>query len=196
MLSKKKNIVIALVFTLILAAACYYYFAIYNSVHDGYVIADYKGYSSAESLFSGADLVVIGSPLKKFEDREVLLKERSRGVIEYIVTSTEMNVEKVLKGPEEETVHLNVIEPIGVRQTLRGKIRIALDGYTAMKKDSRYLVFLSKNTFGQYSVINMQAGKFNLDGTDPDDFSGENPYKQKIFTELTTNYAEEVEGFN
>lgn len=80
MLSKKKSIVIALVFTLILAAACYYYFAIYNSVHDGYVIADYKGYSSAESLFSGADLVVIGSPIRKFEDREVLLKERSRGV--------------------------------------------------------------------------------------------------------------------
>lgn len=192
MLLKKKSIIISLVLALILTAASYYYFAIYNSVRDINVASSYKGFSSAQALFSGAELVVIGSPIKDFEDREVLLKERPGGVIEYIVTSTEINVEKVLKGPEEDAIHLKIIEPIGVRQTLKGKERIASDGYTAMKKGSQYLIFLGKNTFGQYSVINMQAGKFNLDGTDPNDESAETLNKQRIFTELTTNYAQEL----
>ncbi|MGG3280860.1 hypothetical protein [Paenibacillus solani] len=193
LLSKKKNTIISLVMTLILAAVAYYYFVIYSSVRDISLPATYKGYSTAQALFSGADLVVIGSPIKDFEDREVILKERSRGIIEYIVTSTEINVEKVLKGPKEDAVNLKVIEPIGIRQTYRGKERIASDGYTAMRKDSQYVIFLGENTFGQYSVINMQAGKFNLDGTDPDDLSGEESFnKQRIFTELKTDFSQEL----
>ena len=39
----------------------------------------------------------------------------------------------------------------------------------------------------------MQAGKFNLDGTDPDDLSGEESFnKQEIFTELKTNFSQEL----
>ncbi|KOP64968.1 hypothetical protein AMS62_06650 [Bacillus sp. FJAT-18019] len=193
MLLKKKSTIISLVLTLILAAAAYYYFAIYNSVRDISLPATHKGYSTAQALFAGADLVVVGSPIKDFEDREVILKEHSKGIIEYIVTSTEINVEKVLKGPKEEAANLKVIEPIGLRQTYRGKERIASDGYTAMKKGSQYVIFLGENTFGQYSVINMQAGKFNLDGTDPDDLSGEESFnKQRIFTELTTDFSQKL----
>ncbi|NMM53003.1 hypothetical protein [Paenibacillus aquistagni] len=62
-----------------------------------------------------------------------------------------------------------------------------------MKKGSKYLIFLKKNSYGQYSVINMQAGKFNLDGTDSDDSKG-SPSKQRMFTELTTNFAKELKG--
>ncbi|RJE87555.1 hypothetical protein D3P07_14625 [Paenibacillus sp. 1011MAR3C5] len=174
MLLKKKSTLISLGLVLILAAVAYYYFTIYHSVRDISTAASYKGYPTAKALFSGADLVVIGSPIKGFEDREVLMKETSTGVIMYILTSTEIKVEKVLKGPKEDAVDLKVIEPIGQRQTIRGKERIAIEGYTAMKKGSQYLIFLGKNTFGQYGVINMQAGKFNLDGTDPADLSGEN----------------------
>ncbi|GKU78217.1 hypothetical protein [Paenibacillus sp. L3-i20] len=190
---KKKSTIISLVLAaLILAAASYYYFAIYNSVHAVSVAASYKGYPTAQALFSDAELVVIGSPIKDFEDREVLLKEHSNGVLVYIVTSTEIKVEKVLKGPEGDVINLKVIEPIGERQTLKGKERIAIEGYTAMKKGSKYLIFLSKNTFGQYSVINMQAGKFNIDNTDPDDPSGITSIKQRIFTELKTKFPEEL----
>jgi len=193
LLSQKSSMIISLMLTLILAAAAYYYFAIYNSVRDISLPATYKGFSTAQALFSGADLVVIGSPIKDFEDREVILKEHSRGIIEYIVTSTEIDVEKVLKGPEEDAANLKVIEPIGFRQTYRGKERIASEGYTAMKKGSQYIIFLGKNTFGQYSVINMQAGKFNLDGTDPEDLSGEKSFnKQRIFTELKTDFSQEL----
>lgn len=191
MLLKKKSTFIALILALILAATGYYYFAIYNSVHDINIASSYKGFSSAQSLFSGADMVVIGSPIKKFEDRELHLTKLSTGHIADIATFTEVNVEKVLKGLEEDAVDLTVIEPVGVYQTFKGKVRIAHDGYTAMKKGSQYVIFLGKNTFGQYSVINMQAGKFNLDRTDPDDASVENFNKQRIFMELTTKSAQE-----
>ncbi|WP_195573919.1 hypothetical protein [Paenibacillus sp. 1001270B_150601_E10] len=193
MLLKKKSTIISLVLALLLAASCIYYFAIYNSVRDVYVSSDYVGYSTGNGLFNNAELVVIGSPTKDFEDREVHLTELPKGFVADIATFTEINVEKVLKGPEEVVKNLTVIEPIGVYQTFKGKKRIAYEGYTEMKKDSKYLIFLKKNSYGQYSVINMQAGKFNLDGTDPEDNSGEEAIiKKNIFTELTTNFAKEL----
>ncbi|OME90163.1 MULTISPECIES: hypothetical protein [Paenibacillus] len=56
-----------------------------------------------------------------------------------------------------------------------------------MKSGSSYIIFMKKNTYGQYSVINLQAGKFNLDGTDPDDVYDESENKQNIFSELKTS---------
>ncbi|KOP68944.1 hypothetical protein AMS62_04235 [Bacillus sp. FJAT-18019] len=182
---------ISLVLALILAACCFYYFAIYNSVRDVYVSSDYVGYSTGNGLFNNAELVVIGSPTKDFEDREVHLTELPKGFVADIATFTEINVEKVLKGPEEDAVSLTVIEPIGVYQTFKGKKRIAYEGYTEMKKDNKYLIFLKKNSYGQYSVINMQAGKFNLDGTDPEDLTG-SPSKTEIFSELQTSFSQEL----
>lgn len=193
MLLKKKSTIISLVLALMLGACCFYYFAIYHSVNDVYVSSDYIGYSTGNRLLNNAELVVIGTPIKDFSDREVHLTELPKGFVADIVTFTEINVEKVLKGPEEDAVNLTVIEPIGVYQTFKGKKRIAYEGYTEMKKGSKYLIFLKKNSYGQYSVINMQAGKFNLDGTDSDDSKG-SPSKQRMFTELTTNFAKELKG--
>ncbi|MFF2886481.1 hypothetical protein [Paenibacillus sp. NPDC057967] len=193
MLIKKKRTLFSLALVLILAAAAYYYFAIYHSVRDISLAGSYEWHPTSQALFSGADLVVVGSPIKDFEDREVLSKETSTGILMYIATSTEIKVEKVLKGPKEDAVDLNVIEPVGLKQTFKGKERITIEGYTAMKRGSQYLIFLSKNTFGQYGVINMQAGKFNLDGTDPNELSGEESHnKQRIFTEITTEFSNEL----
>lgn len=60
-----------------------------------------------------------------------------------------------------------------------------------MKKGSKYVIFLKKNTSGQYSVINMQAGKFNLDGTDADDAKGSSS-KSRIMTELKADFSQEL----
>lgn len=187
MLLKKRSTIISLILAVIFAASCYYYFAIYNSIRDLYVASDYIGYPTGKALFSNAELVVVGSPLKDFEDRELHLSRFSNGAIEDIATFTEIDVEKVIKGPEEDAINLKVYEPIGVYQTFKGKERIAFEGYTAMKKGSRYLIFLSKNTYGQYSVINMQSGKFNLDGTDHEDMAEDSHIKQRIFAELKSS---------
>ncbi|WP_195576911.1 hypothetical protein [Paenibacillus sp. 1001270B_150601_E10] len=192
MLLKKKSVMISMILALLLAAsACYYYFTVYNSVRVINAASLYQGYSSAQSLYNNADMVVIGSPVKDFEDRELHLTRFSTGAIEDIATFTELDVKKVLKGPEEYAAGLTVIEPLGMYQTYRGKEKITSDGYTEMKKGSTYLIFLGENTFGQYSVINMQAGKFNLDGTDPEDLTG-SPNKSSIFAELKTNFSQEL----
>lgn len=185
-LLKRKGIILSLALALILAAACYYYFVIYNSVRDIRIQADYKGYSTGPALFSGAELVVIGSPVKDFEDREMVIRAAENGVILDFYTLTEIEVERVLKGPEEDASNLKVIEPILLRQTLSGKEKLNMAGYTEMKNGSRYMIFMVKNTYGQYSVINMQAGKFNMDGTDSDDAYTEGVSKQRIFSELKT----------
>ncbi|WP_054404076.1 hypothetical protein [Paenibacillus solani] len=183
---KKKSLILSLLLAIILAAACYYYFAIYNSVRDIRTYPDYKGYSTGPALFSGAELVVIGSPVKDFEDREMTIRTVENGVIMDFYTLTEIEVERVLKGPEEDASNLKVIEPIVLRQTLSGKEKLTMAGYTEMKSGSRYMIFMAKNTYGQYSVINMQAGKFNMDGTDPEDAYNESVSKQRIFSELKT----------
>jgi len=133
-LLRKKSTIISLVLALILAACCFYYFAIYNSVRDIYVSSDYVGYSTGNGLLNDAELVVIGSPAKDFEDREVHLTELPKGFVADIATFTEINVEEVLKGAEEDAVNLTVIEPIGLYQTYKGKKRIAYEGYAEMKK--------------------------------------------------------------
>ncbi|WP_195575560.1 hypothetical protein [Paenibacillus sp. 1001270B_150601_E10] len=194
MLLRKNITIISLVLTLILAAACYYFFAIYNSVRTVHVSSDYVGYSTGKELFNHAELVVIGSPIKDLEDRELHIEELPKGFVADIATFTEMNVEKVLKGSEEDAINLTVIEPIGVYQTFKGKKRIAYEGYTEMKKGSKYLIFMKKNSYGQYSVINMQSGKFNLDGADSEDISGEKSFnKQKMFTELKAILSQEIQ---
>lgn len=89
MLLKKRSTIISLILAVIFATACYYYFAIYNSVRDLYVSSDYIGYPTGKALISNAELVVVGSPLKDFEDRELHLSRFSNGALEDIATFTE-----------------------------------------------------------------------------------------------------------
>ncbi|MGG3281802.1 hypothetical protein [Paenibacillus solani] len=122
--------------------------------------------------------------MKDFEDREMTIRTVENGAIMDFYTLTEIEVERVLKGPEEDASNLKVIEPIVLRQTLSGKEKLKMAGYTEMKSGSSYMIFMVKNTYGQYSVINMQAGKFNMDGTDLEDAYTESVSKQRIFSEL------------
>ena len=189
LLRRKRTVILIALAAIILIASCFYYFVIYHSVRTVSIQADYKGYSTGEALFSGAELVVIGSPIKDFEDREMQVTTFSTtGAIEDFYTLTEIKVEKVLKGSVESPI-LKVIEPIALNQTLTGREKIAFEDYTEMKNGSQYLIFMRRNTKGQYSVINMQAGKFNLDQTDQSDFSKENKIKQKIFEEIKMSFG-------
>lgn len=138
---KRKSTIIFIALSFILAAACYYYFGIYHFVRDVHVASDYIGLPTAESLFTHAELIVIGSPTKDFEEREVHVSKFSNEVIQDIYTLTDIRVETVIKGPEADAANLKVVEPIGVYQTFGGKKRVAYEGYTEMKKGSQYLIF-------------------------------------------------------
>ena len=62
-----------------------------------------------------------------------------------------------------------------------------------MKKDKKYIIFLKSNGLGGFSVINMNEGKFNLDGTDPDDLGKEHTEKkEKLKKEVLSKYADKL----
>jgi len=184
MVFNKTKVTTSLVLALILAASCYYYFAVYHSTRLLSFHGDYVAYSNAEDLFSAAELVVVGRPLQSFEERNMRVTNYATGAIQDFYTLTEINVEKVVKGPASDLARLQVIEPIAQIQTVKGIDKISVDGYTEMQKGSQYLIFLKKNTQGQYSVINMQSGKFNLDHSDANDFAAQAPDEVKGKTAL------------
>ncbi|QJD84979.1 hypothetical protein [Cohnella herbarum] len=193
-----KKSMISLILALVIAASSYYYFAVYNSFRVVSMSADYVGYSSADELYSGAELVVIGRPTEDFEDREMHIVQYSTGAIQDYYTLTDIDIERIVKGPTE-IKDLQVIEPLAIIQDIQGKTKLTTEDYTEMKKNKEYLIFLRKNTFGQYCVINMQSGKFNLDQTDPSDFYSDSKtesesikehknQKERIFNEIKAKY--------
>ena len=153
------------------ALLVYYYLAIYNSYHFVEIYASYKSYQSVNEMYNDADLVVLAKPAKNFIDRDHHSNyyNLSKTAIGGFYTNTEINIEKILKDPSEVPKTLTIIEPVTLIQGLNGKTELSYENYKPMKKNSPYVIFMRKNTFGNYSVINMQNGKFNMDKTDPGD---------------------------
>lgn len=147
---------------ILLAVFSLYYFLVYNSykgVVDGY--AEYISYEDANSLVDSAELVVIATPVKEFDDREHSVTKYGTGSIQDFYTKTELKVEKVLKGEWDQN-DLTVIEPVSYVQNIDGKRKITQEGYSEMLKDHSYIITLKKNYLGEYSVINMKNGVFDL----------------------------------
>lgn len=140
-----------------------YYFFVFNSYKAGIidVSASYVSYDNANSLVDSAELVIVASPIADFDDREHDITTYLSGAVEDFSTKTELKVQNVLKGDLNEEF-LSVIEPISYVQNLDGKQKITREGYVEMQKDHEYLIALKKNSFGEYSVINMTNGVFDL----------------------------------
>ncbi|SFF15120.1 hypothetical protein SAMN04487969_115124 [Paenibacillus algorifonticola] len=67
-----------------------------------------------------------------------------------------------------------------------------------MVYQQKYIIFLKKNSMGQYSIINMDNGKFEVGGSKQPDLKtgGDQPFeiKQKLWDELNDKYEFEY-GF-
>lgn len=171
--SRKKTLFLTAAVILSLLAA-YYYFAIYKSISNISLEGDYKGYSTEQSLSEAAELIVVASPTQDFGDRvHKTTFYPKTNALQDIYTLTNINIEKVIKGPSNIDKNISIVEPIGLVQEIDGLKKISIESYTEMKKGNKYIIFLRKNTYGDYSVINMQFGKFNLDGQDKDDEKSE-----------------------
>ncbi|WP_051286778.1 hypothetical protein [Paenibacillus taiwanensis] len=140
-----------------------YYFFVYN-VYRGEINtqASYISHDTAIELTNSAELILIGTPIHEFKDREHVVKNYTSGAIQDFYTVTDIKVEKILKGEWDLNSPLPVIEPVAYIQRIDGQRKITTDHYIEMKKDTKYLVTLAKNTSGNYSIINMQNGVFNL----------------------------------
>ncbi|MGG1618981.1 hypothetical protein ACIFQM_21000 [Paenibacillus sp. NRS-1782] len=129
--------------------------------------ASYIDYKTVSELDSNAELIVIGSPLQEFDDRQHIVTSFDDGTIQDLYTLTNIKIEKVIKSPEGAALNveepLSIVEPISYIDDAEGKKKIAYEDYTELKQNEKSIIFLKKNTQGQYSVINMDLGKFTIE---------------------------------
>ena len=70
-----------------------------------------------------------------------------------------------------------------------------------MEEDTDYIIYLKRNTYGEYGVINMNNGRFNLESEDQivnlnehnhdNDKKEHEAFKKDVFE----RYAEEIEDY-
>lgn len=138
----------------------------------------YMKYNEESELYKGAELVVIAHTSKKFQDRKHVVKYVQHTkedkdlppAIEDFYTETPIKIMKVLKQPSDGKITknetINIIEPITLLKDENGVKKLSTENYVEMQQGKPYILYLKKNTYGQYSIINMNNGKFNLEGTD------------------------------
>ncbi|MFT9819896.1 hypothetical protein [Lysinibacillus sp. NPDC056185] len=135
----------------------------------------YIAYDAESQLFNDAELVVMAKTDKKFEDREHVVKyissnnESDAGlppVIEDFYTKTPITISKLLKQDESSSItendNLTIIEPISYDE----QKKLSIENYAELTDGEMYILYLKKNTFGEYSIINMNNGRFNLESND------------------------------
>lgn len=170
-LNKNKLLSIFLILTIIFIAWMIKYNTISLITLDG----NFVGYDSFGELDSSADLVIVGVPTQDFLERDHVTTYYPSGDIQDFFTRTEIKVMDVLKNAKKYQVEtmptLDIIEPIGLIQEFDGKKKLVFEGYSELKKDSKYVLFLKENYLGEYSIINNDLGKFNLDDDEDSNLS-------------------------
>lgn len=136
---------------------------------------NYKKFDKESQLFDDAELVVIAETDTSFFDREHVVKYAEPDTsgaelpqaIEDFYTRTPIEVLKVLKNsvsaPVVENEKLNIIEPISLIEGDTGSKIYSIENYNEVKEGERYVIYLKKNSYGEYGVINMNNGRFSLD---------------------------------
>jgi ribosomal protein L2 len=135
------------------------------------VSANYIEANTYEELEEMADLIVVAKATKPFTKRNHVIKymkdnkgNNLQGITD-MFTRTEIVINQVLKQPEGENYkpydEMLIIEPITYDSMRKAKISLA--HYVELKDNELYIIFLAKNTYGNYSVINMNNGKFKME---------------------------------
>lgn len=149
------------------------------SVHGS--MLSYEGLTDLEKM---ADLVVIAEPTTDFINRDHVIKRGENESIEDFYTNTEIKIHEILLENDNSNYKsgdfLSIIEPSSVLETDGEEYEFIMDHYTSTNKNSDYVFFLKKNTFGEYSLIGNQIGKFNIDGSDPKDMAIESKSLDKM----------------
>ena len=147
----------------------------YNNYSIGTVYASYDIYENAEELESYADLIVVGKTNQDFEQGQSVvfknpLSKRGLGISGFY-TLTPFEVKKVLKGsiaqPQIPVAQAAALIDIPNQEQ---KKLLKIDGYTLLKKNSSYLLYLKQmREPGRYSIVSVNQGKFNIDKTDKEE---------------------------
>ncbi|MBU5353874.1 hypothetical protein KQI74_16440 [Paenibacillus barcinonensis] len=120
-------------------------------------------FHEVDKLDAFAELIVIGYASEDFRDREHVITAFDDGTMQSFHTNTPVRIEKILKKPEDfpaDQRGLTIIEPV----SLDGDVKYTADGYVEIQKGDTSVLFLMRNTYGDYGLINGNLGKFSLEG--------------------------------
>lgn len=171
-----------------------------NDLNTLSVEGNYVNIDSADELFQEAELVIIAEPKEEFLDRVHKITYSNDNAIEDYYTETIVNVEEIIKAPADLKITKNndfkIVEAaVGLIKDSKGnKVKIITDQYTEMKKGKKYLIFLIKNMYGDYSVAYNILGKYNIDNKDEEDINLNSIHEEhKIMNEKKEKFRREYE---
>ncbi|MBY0117959.1 hypothetical protein NST33_07485 [Paenibacillus sp. FSL L8-0435] len=164
----KKKVVLVSLFVLAISAGAIAYVngqskpdvPIHNVVN---LSANSLTFHEIDKLDAFAELIVIGYAIEDFRDREHVITAFDDGTMQSFHTNTNIKIEKILKKPEDfpsDQNELTIIEPV----SLEGDVKYTANDYVELQKGDKSVLFLMKNTFGDYGLINDNLGKFSLEG--------------------------------
>ncbi|MFC9542487.1 hypothetical protein ACFTQ7_21835 [Lysinibacillus sp. NPDC056959] len=165
-----------------------------DSIRTVDIQANYIGYETADELSQGADIILVASPIDDFTNREHRSTKFEDGTLQDFYTLTKLNIERIIKQPEGINIgsQMEVIEPVGIiTEADKQQTKVTTDGYREMKQGRRYIMFLANNGMGGYSIINMNNGKFNLDGGDAQDIptnKDEKVFKERLKKDILLKF--------
>lgn len=169
--TSSKRVITLTIVTIIIFLSLFLIMNMKKTIPEVHVDANEITFETPEELDAAADLIIIASPSKEFMDREHKTTFFDDGTIQDYYTLTEVQVEKVIKAPNDFNLPKNnaisIIEPVGIVERSIGKRKLITNHYQELKEKSSYILFLKQNSAGQYALINNNLGKFNLDNTDP-----------------------------
>lgn len=133
------------------------------------VKANYVTYDNEQKLYDFADIIAIGSVSTDLKDDKVVTTKNDMGHLDDFYTVTAFNIQKLIKGDiKDKTIYIN--QPVAItKDTDNSNIKVELEGYSELKKNSKYVLYLKKSSNGNYSIISVTQGKINLDDTDSDE---------------------------
>ncbi|WP_409369150.1 hypothetical protein [Lysinibacillus sp. 38-6] len=138
---------------------------------------NYIQYENFDTLKQHSELIIIAKATEEFEHREHVNTFHETPEDNYQpkmlidgITKTNVHIKKILKQPEDAQLNegdlLTVIEPITIFEDVDHVKKImTISHYQAIGMEDTIL-FLTKNSYGVYGVINMNNGHYSLTKTD------------------------------
>ncbi|WP_409250591.1 hypothetical protein V1502_10440 [Bacillus sp. SCS-153A] len=116
--------------------------------------ADYPIFDSLEELEADSDLIIKG----QLHGDPQIKDEYQSGVHIDSVRKSEVVIREVYKGQREEEEIITVYEPGFVQDNTL----ITIEGYVPMNSSGNYILFLRENPNGEYVVMGVDQGKYDL----------------------------------
>lgn len=163
------------------------------------VSANYESYEKVDLADASADLIVLGKPLSPFESRKHTVRYNDQGLITDFYTTTPIQMVDIYKNRASSSVkvggQLEVLEPIALLSDENASTLFQYENYTEMNEGSVYIIFLKKNTFGQYSVMNMSLGRIDTGSTQRFSITADQPIEEKAALPKTEMPLDPANGF-